>query len=379
MNISDAIKKKWLNDIESVTKILFTLSPYNNWTNTQKIKNTYRQTIKSLDQDLKELELNGKFLFFTPSEIDNATIQNLSFIRKWHKWRSNTSALAICIFAATHLNITIKDDLKKALIIAAILCDIPNDLSYHNTWHYKKVLLQIIRLISAHNMLNQNTDQHYSDDNVTTLMITACIHDLGHDGQGNTLDEKYHQARLERQSYQTAIKYFYAIGFENKDQFESLMDHIRTMLLCTDVSPLGSRHSFTNQMKSIYRKHFRSETLPIGFKLDPELYLLKKDEKLTSMALLLHEADMASSSSLGYDLTVFETASFYKEIGETEARPEHILEFIDNICQRQVLSDAGKKLYAENMKNITQQAEQDIAAGNTPFPPPEKTTFITNA
>ena len=377
MSTPKNITKNWLGTIESVQGILLTLSPHNGWTTLQTIQRTYEYVTQNILNDFTYLEEHGDFLFASAEDATESTTKTIEFIQRWYQKGYNPSMLSLCLFAANHFDIKINNDLKKVLTIAAILGEVPNTLAYHNVKHYKKVLIQTIRLITTHNSLNKNTDQACDDSEIALLMLTACIHDLGHDGKGNTVETVYHQARLERQSYQIIIKYFYAIGFKDQNTFETLMDHIRTMLLCTDVSPLGNKNSFTNQMKTIYRQHFKGEKPSAQFKLDPELYLQKENPKLSAMSLLIHEADMASSSSLSYDLTVLETASFYQEIGEKEARPEHILEFINNICQRQALSDAGQKLYSENMKNIIAQAEKDIEAGNKPFPPMDKVPFVT--
>lgn len=377
MSTPKNITKDWFSTIESVQDILLTLSPHNSWTTLQTIQRTYEYVTQNIHNDLTYLQDHGNFLFLPAENQAESTAKTIEFIQRWYQKGYNPSMLSLCLFAANHFDIKINNDLKKALTIAAILGEVPNTLAYHNAKHYKKVLIQTIRLITAHNAINKDTNQACDDNEIALLMLTACIHDLGHDGKGNMIETVYHQARLERQSYQTIVKYFYAIGFKDKDKFETLMDHIRTMVLCTDVSPLDDERSFTNQMKTIYRQHFKGEEPKPGFKLDPELYLQKENPKLSAMALLIHEADMASSSSLSYDLTILETASFYQEIGEKESRPEHILEFIDNICQRQVLSNAGQKLYSENMKTIVAQAEKDIAAGNQPFPPMDKVSFVT--
>ena len=376
MSTPNDIAKQWIDPIEAVKDILLTLTPHNSWTTTQIMKNTYEAAKNNLSSDLIYLQNRGNFLFAKPEQAQQSGRDTIDFIRQWYKEGLNPSMLSLCIFAVTHFDIEINKDMKKALVIAAILGEIPNTLPYHNTQHYKKVLIQTIRLIKTHNTINKNTVRVCDQNDIITLMISACIHDLGHDGEGNTIDGTYYQARLERNAYQTAIKYFYAIGFRDQEKFGTLMDHIRTILLCTDTSPIGHKSSFMKQMKTIYQQHYRNEKAHSRFKLDPELYLLTHDPALSMMALLLHEADMASSSSLSYDMTVFETACFYKEIGKNQAKPEHVLEFIDSICERQVISDAGQKLYAKNMEKIIEQAEKDIESGNHPFPPPEETAFI---
>ena len=131
------------------------------------------------------------------------------------------------------------------------------------------------------------------------------------------------------------------------------------------------------QMKAAYRFHFLGEKKKFErLNLSPALKLLEKNEKVCLMACLLHEADMATSAGLTYEMTSYETVLVRDEIGTRDAKPEHIIEFLDVICQRQFLSEAGQKLYAANMGRIYALAEEAVKDGNALFPKSEHTDFI---
>ncbi|MDB2682983.1 hypothetical protein N9Z27_01880 [Alphaproteobacteria bacterium] len=369
--------KSWEGTLEDVKDILFSLEPEGNWANKQIIRDTYAEIQGNLNEDIDFLSINAAFIFSKDHSTDDLTAETVDLLRHWYLMNHAPSLLSLCMFAVENFQIDIDGDLKQALVMACVLGEVPNDLSYHSTLHYKKVVLQMIRLISIHNGIYKDTDNFCDGTNIAFLLMASCIHDLGHDGKGNTLKGVYHQARLERISYAILVKYFNAIGFKDTENYQKMMDDLRLVLLCTDTSPMGDPASFANQMKTAYRVHFLNQKSGYeGMNLDPEVRALETDEKLTVMALLLHEADMATSSGLNYEITSFETTLFYREINQPEAKPSNVIDFMNTICQRQVLSSAGQKLYSANMARILALAEKEIKAGNSPFPEPEHSNFL---
>ncbi len=367
----------WKGTLEDVRDILLSLEPDGQWTTKQSVKQTYEDVVGNLSQDIDFFEKNASFIFSGKHETDDLTDETASLLRQWYLMNRAPSLLSLCIFAAHHFGIDINHDKRQAIVIAGVLGEVPNELPYHSTLHYKKVLLQMIRLISIHNDIYEDTETQCDSDDIAFLMLAACIHDLGHDGKGNTLQGVYHQARLERLSYSILMKYFNAIGFQDKEAYTQMMEKLRIALLCTDTSPMGDPASFVNQMKTAYRCHFLNQTSKYeGLNLDPELKALEKDRKLVIMTLLLHEADMATSSGLTYEVTAFETSLFYQEINQENPRPSNIIDFINAICQRQVLSSAGQKLYSGNMARILALAEKNTKNGNEPFPESQYSSFL---
>ncbi len=375
--VDEKAVQHWQSILKDVRDILFSLEPDLGWTSRQVVRQAYDDVAENISQDIDFLDKNAEFVFSSERENDDLTDETVQLLRHWYLMDRPPSLLSLCVFAAENFGVKIDQDLSQALVMASILADIPNDLPYHSTLHYKKVLLQMIRLITVHNDIYEGTESFCNGNDIGFLLLAACIHDLGHDGKGNTIKGVYHQARLERHSYTILMKYFNAIGFQDQTFYQKIMHDLRVVLLCTDTSPMGDPASFVNQMKTAYRAHFLNQKSAYeGLNLDPELKALEKDAKLTVMALLLHEADMATSSGLNYDVTAFETMLFYREIGQENPKPSNVIDFMNRICQRQVLSSAGQKLYSANMARILALAEKNIKAGDQPFPKPEHADFL---
>jgi len=368
----------WNTTLRDIKDILLSFAPPQSWTSKYYISDVYDRTLENLKGDIDFLTINAGFLFNNTQETEDLTLQTADLLRHWYLMESAPSLMALCLFALDRFQIEVDSDMRQAIAIACVLGEVPNELPYHSILHYKKVVLQMIRLINVHNGVYKGTDYVCDDQDIAFLLMAAAIHDLGHDGKGNTIKGVYHQARLERNSYFILVKYFNAIGFKDQKRYQRMMDHLRITLLCTDTSPMGDPASFVNQMKAAYRVHFLNQKVLsyAGLNLDPEVKELEYNAKLAVMALLLHEADMATSSGLTYEVTVFETALFYKEIKQPEAKPSSIIEFINTICERQVLSSAGQQLYSTNMARIMVLANKGIEDGDAAFPDPEHATFL---
>jgi hypothetical protein len=130
-------------------------------------------------------------------------------------------------------------------------------------------------------------------------------------------------------------------------------------------------------MKSAYRYHFLGQKRKTGpLNLDEDLEPLQRDADLTMMCAILHEADIGTSAGLDYNVTTYETGLYKREMGEEQAFPKDIVDFLNDICQRQMLTDAGQRLFAANMARIFALAEREIADGNHAFPQPEYSDFL---
>jgi hypothetical protein len=229
-------------------------------------------------------------------------------------------------------------------------------------------------MIVRHNSIYAETSNAFGPEQMGMLMIGACIHDLGHDGVGNTVDGVHETGRLEKRSFEFARPYLMAAGLDNEDRLADL----RIMLLCTDVSPLYSPDTPVNQMKAAYQYHYlggkEGGSAP---ELNDDLKILLDRPDLTLMGLILHEADIAASAGLDYVVTKYETRLYRDEIAHEKAGPQHVLNFLDEICQRQMLSGAGQKLYAANLARICALAEEGVKEGNQPYTRPEDSEFLT--
>lgn len=273
-------------------------------------------------------------------------------------------SLVSCVtYVADFIGLELTPDLQQSLILAALLGDVESTVAYHNNGHYLKVLLQTIRLAVAHNTLFTGTSQALNNENGLLLMIAACVHDLGHDGTGNMAKGVFKQSRLELQSIDIIEPYLTASGLDEQYRYA-----LRVMILSTDVTPMNDSANPMNQMKAAYRFHFRGDKDKVdSLHLDPSMRALQSNEKLTLMSALLHEADIATSAGISYEVTQYETILYREEVCEDDARPQHVVDFIDNICKREFLTDASQRLFGANLARIYAQASEAAKNGNESF------------
>ena len=113
---------------------------------------------------------------------------------------------------------------------------------------------------------------------MTVLLVTASVHDVGHDGLGNTVKGVFHPSRLEHQSINMALPFLNKTGFDN----EALL---KALIVSTDVTPLNDPAAPARQMKAAYRYHFHSEQKKsTSLNLSDDLKILENDQKATLLA-----------------------------------------------------------------------------------------------
>jgi hypothetical protein len=366
------ISRPWLQKVTPLEGVIKSQAPHDSWVAGNFSSEDFNTLTDSLEADLKSLHQEAAFIFSPGTETESRTRQTVDMIRHWQMAGHSPSLTAMCIFGLEHFKIH-RPDLAQAVLMASVLGEIPNDLDYHNNMHYRKVLLQTLRMIEVHNNIYEGTARFFDKTQIALLLIAACVHDLGHDGLGNTVKGVFQSGRLERKSYDIAVPYLKTAGLADP----TLLDMLKIMLLCTDVTPLDDPGNPMNQMKAAYRFHFlgdkhKTHTL----NLDHDLQALQYDESLAMMSLILHEADIATSAGLSYELTKFETTIYMQEISKRNARPQYVIDFLNQICQRKLLSDAGQKLYGANLARIYALAQEAIKAGDEIFPPAEHSDFF---
>ncbi|HCQ70996.1 MAG: hypothetical protein CL570_02980 [Alphaproteobacteria bacterium] len=319
----------------------------------QKIESTFAG-------DMAALNANADFIFTEIDNISHATTLNAALFDQWHQTGA-PSLYALTCYALDRLALPIAPDLKQAALLSALLGSITNTLPYHNNMHYAKVLVQTLRLIIAHNHIFADTTNALGDNETIWMIIAACLHDVGHDGTGNTVRGIHKPSRLEQRSLDIALPQLETLGF---DRGSHEMRRLIAMIIATDVTPIDDPSSPARQMKAAYRAHMLAGSADSPLNLDASLSILEHDKKASLMALLLHEADLATSSGLTYAVTARETILIHQEHHLPPARPQHIVGFLKHICQRKVLSDAAQKIYAANLARIYARAEQDTENGN---------------
>jgi hypothetical protein len=365
--------KSFLGIIESLRPAI-TCEEKADWSNVRARAQAHQKTVTHFERDVETLRLQALGLLTAGQPIQIATGITSDLLRQWHLNDSPTLTAIVC-WSIAELEITLEPDLLQAVLLSAVLGEVEQDTLYHNNMHFRKVLLQVIRQIAMHNQLFENTPRALSGEQAGLLLLTACIHDIGHDGTGNMVRGVFKQSRLELRSINILEPYLAVCGIKYDDPRGQA---IRTMILATDVTPISDAGNPVNQMKAAYRFHFLGDRQKVdSLHLDKDLRVLQKNPQLTLMSLLLHEADIATSAGLTYEITQFETILYRLEVCDDAARPRHVLDFLKNICQRHFLSDAGQKLYGANLARIFAQVETDESHGNEIFGSVESSLFLS--
>lgn len=334
------------------------------------------QIITNVEQDLERdhafLHQHAAFIFEVSEKLENQTRNTIELFRQFTLGGACPSLTALCLFAMERFGV--RDDvLRRLVLVASVMGEVENEMKYHSNMHYRKVLFQLIRMVAVYNDIYEGTSRVLDQRRIAILLATACIHDFAHDGKGNTIKGVYIPHRLEQNSYDLVEPVFKAAGFTNKDD----LNMIHVMLLCTDVTPFKDPGNAVNQAKTAYRYHFLGgRTHWEALNLDKELSILETSPTASVMALMMHEADIATSAGLHYDITKYETGLLMEEISDGIARPENVINFLNDICNRQMLSEVGQQLFAANLARIYALAEDDFRAGNHPYPPLEKSSFV---
>lgn len=268
----------------------------------------------------------------------------------YRQWRQAPSAapnnLALLGAVLAYRGIPLHHRLVPAGIVAAILGDIRCDLPYHSHHHTRDVVCNDIRL---------TTDETH--DEILTGFIAACVHDLGHDGRGNTLRDAHDPTRtthipfrLEAHAFDLAAPFLIAADITA----DALAD-ISVMLRTTDVS--RSKLTGGNSPAEVLRILFTGEKYEGA--MPRSLSALVKRPRLTHLAMKLSSADLGVSAGLSYEYSAMMTALLCAENGLIKATPRTLLGFLDHICGDMVFP-AAVKYFAPNMALIRKAARAAI-------------------
>lgn len=331
------------------------------WDDHEGLKAQLKAVEKDFDEDVLDFTADSDFVIHC-DDVEEGTQKSIELIRKWaDEEQSVPSMTAICSVAADRFSV--KDEAyKKAIMYAGFLADVTHAFDYHNNMHFRKVCLQIMRMIAMHNHLHQNDNDKLNEREISLLLIGAAIHDLGHDGKSNMAQGIPYPGRLEQRSFDLACRVFHVIGFSNIEDWRAL----NVMLLSTDVSSSADHSSYCTQMKMSYAYHFQDGAVPL--RLDEDINELKTNTRLALLACMLHEADIATSAGIDYEVSMGESCLLAKETGIEEiATPRGLLNFYTHICNNRMLTEAGVKLYEDNMRKNRRKAEAGVNEGNKIF------------
>lgn len=271
-----------------------------------------------------------------------------------------TGYLALAI---EKFGIDVNTPLGISMLAVAILAEVPNDMQYHGNAHYRKVVLHTMRLITKHNEIHENGDLVLTPNEIALLLISACIHDLGHQGGDNLRDGFYTPGAMEQHSFDLAFPFLEEIGLDRDDT-----DQIETLVFCTDITFFAGENSPCVCMKQIYKHYiWNDDKKEVGMMMIGKLRLFYENPKLALMAMILHEADVGSSAGLCYEQTITETISFMDERGMNTAGPNIVLAFLRDQLGETMFTEAGKQIFGPAMLEVIKKAEEDIKNGRENF------------
>jgi len=250
----------------------------------------------------------------------------------------------------------------RIAFLSAIFAEIPNSLQYHGNEHYRKVLFHSIRLVATHNRIFRDTNRAFSRDQIAILLAGSCIHDLGHAGGDNLRDGVYTPGQMEQRAINIAKPYFQAVGLSNDE-----IGDIETIVFCTDITFFAGDNSPCIRMKKIYKHYFWDDDSDVSMMMMGKLRRYEERPRLVLMAMILHEADIATSAGLSYEQTMKETISIMEERGIKTAGPKTVIAFLREQLGETMFTEAGKQLYGKVMAQVIKQAEQDIERGRKTF------------
>lgn len=269
----------------------------------------------------------------------------------WMKQGKVPSLLSVLGKVTTIMEIDENYPLLDMAACAAILGDTQGDtLPFHNKTHVLQVTLVASVLGFHHNRLNPYEPLEVSD--FLSLFTAACIHDLGHDGQGNYMaDGRHLPSRLEIQSVEMAEPFL-----RRTCEDEDVINRIGLMVVTTDVSESDGNPSPASMLKFIMRARMGGASMP---PVPMHLNALSHDARLGLLALFLEEADLIPSMALSYELSRNRTVAIAKETEKLSPDARTLHGFINKICDGMVMSDVGSTLFGDSFDVIKNRAEKE--------------------
>ncbi len=285
------------------------------------------------------------------------------YFAAWEKEGGSPSLPALAAVAIEEMALDVSDPLVRAFVMGAVLAEYPNGLQYHGNLHYRKVLCHAIRLAATNNAVFVGTERELGAHNVAKLLAAACIHDLGHLGGDNAREGVYTPGAMEQRAFDITRPYFEALGVAAED-----MKDIETIVFCTDITFFAGDNSPCIRMKKIYKHYFwDDQNEDVSMMMMGKLRRYEDNKPLILMAMLLHEADVATSAGLSYDQTRRETISIMSERGVTNPGPRTVLAFLREQLGETLFTEAGKQIFGRVMADVISKAEKDILEGKLVF------------
>jgi hypothetical protein len=313
----------------------------------------------------KDFDLALERLTYNPNsfDINEYITQALSFKKTddfgryctelLEQWRGKAPFNATVVKTALdYFGIDVDSPLYHCALVGGVLADVPHDNPYHNNHHFREVLFVLCLLMANHNNAATDKTKILTKDEITILIIAAAIHDFAHDGRGNMIKGTHIPSRTEKYSLKTAAPFLKNAGITN-----DVLKQLEIMLICTDVSRSEAGRSPSGMCRDIFLAHEYDNVSAVNV---PEFYQpLIQNRKISFMATLLCEADIAVSTGLTYDYAQKMTRLVAEESEVLQPSANTLHGFMEVICHGGFLTQTSKTLMGDNFQSILLQAEDD--------------------
>jgi len=219
------------------------------------------------------------------------------------------------------------------LMTACAAAEAPTQNAYHSHHHNREVALTTA-LLTLHHMRDGN-DAGFTPRAARNLVMAAAVHDLGHNGIGNTVDGVHKPLYLERQSLKLAAKLW-----QGQDVTKEDMRFITGCITPTDVSKKAGGKS--------PRDHFRDAFNNVAGA--PCIY---KNKMWREAAAMLSDADLAISGALSPEMFAENARVLSDETGgKVPASPGSAKFFFEQVAPGFPLSSAANDVLGESYKRV---------------------------
>lgn len=302
----------------------------------------------SFDQDCAILN-SCEPLFFRAIENGEQAEWVSHLATQFMLWRENYPPTLPAILAITckNLEIDTSHELFPIALTACILGEVYNGNAFHNVDHFREVLTIVLRFCVTHNQITFDEDNKFDTADILLLIIAAVLHDFKHDGTNNGVGDDHIPSRLEQQAFDKSRPFLESMGIA--DDYLSI---IKSLIIATDASGHENPATIVRQIAN-----YQNNKTPVSVNLGYENFT--NNPKLTTMALILCEADIVPSSSLSYEFSKLMTRNLSNEENTITPTATTLNGFMIHVCKDNLISKSARYLLGENFKYIRQVSEKD--------------------
>lgn len=323
---------------------------------------SFGTVLQNFERDCEEVQSRLSFLLQADSDLhENRRLSKL-IVEDIEARTFRASTTSILSFALESTEVE-DPGLIRLVLGAGLLADIPHNLPYHGTRHFRKVVFHMLRFIFAFDHIENAELNNLNNNQKALLLCAAAVHDLGHDGGGNVRGVSYEMAYLEKRSYEIARTFLSVLNVSS-----SFFDDLETLLFATDTSMAARGNSPADQIRLLYMHHFSNGDFVVSLdNIHAPLVELKDDEQLALLCVLMHEADIFNSAAVDYSVMIEEAKNVFAEIGYDHVRPSNCLDFFESTCHGRLYTKVSRYLGQDVFDEILMRVRDDVAKGDAHY------------